>query len=891
MSELNIDKLSIEINSSAEQAASGIDKLIDRLNNLSNAVQNCKGLTRLNNQLSKINATISTMTGMANLERLITALEKLSNLKAPNITKTVNAINKLTAAMQNAGTISGTDQLAANVQAVSDALKPMENMGKNNMAGFLKSLQKIPEVTASLNSQTIAEFAARVRELTSALEPLLDAVSQNQAGLAALNGVMQQAVTHNGNLAASNAVTIRTYTSISKALKSFRVRLLAGIYVVRRLANVMSDWLKESNEYVENLNLFTVTMGKASKAAFGYAQTVHDALGIDVSEWIRNQGVFKQITSGFGVVTEKADLMSKNLTQIGYDISSFFNIGTEDAMQKVQSGIAGELEPLRRLGYALDKATLQQIAYDNGITQNINTMTQAQKSQLRYIAILQQSSNVMGDMARTVVTPANAMRILKQQITQLHRALGNIISVFATKFIPYVQAAIRILTELADKLAEKWGFRLPEIDYSSLGDGISGLSDEADEAAESVHDLAEEIFGLAGFDEITILPFKEDSSGSGTDELGNQFDLGIDLPEYDFLKGLDTSSDDIYERMKTKVDDLIEAFTLLNKIRDDFKYFKDTGDWYPLLTDLNKFVEKTFGKKWTSIWNDIGEAMYDGINDGDWYPLLVASDDLVRYLFGSPWTDFWESVGEKMNQGIKDGNWYPLLKSAENGVTVLFGKQWTQKWETVGRQMYKGIHEGDWYPFLKTTEGMVSLLFGSRWKTFWESAGAGMYEAFENHNFYGLLEEWEQSVRALFGSPWTDFWEGVGESIYNALHPGETDYSISVSSSGKTHGNATGRFAEGGYPQKYQLFMARENGIPEMVGRIGSQTAVANNDQITAAIAYAVKAAILETGLNSRNNNGEGGDINVYVGGKKFTDVIIDGINDRTEKNGKSPLR
>lgn len=163
-----------------------------------------------------------------------------------------------------------------------------------------------------------------------------------------------------------------------------------------------SDWVKESNDYVENLNLFTVSMGKYADSAKAYAETVQAALGIDPSEWMRNQGIFMNMVSGFGVVEEKARLMSQNLTQLGYDLSSLYNIDISEAMQKLQSGIAGEIEPLRRLGVTLDETTLQQIAYNNGINLSVQEMNQAQKSQLRYIAIMQQSGNAMGDMARTV---------------------------------------------------------------------------------------------------------------------------------------------------------------------------------------------------------------------------------------------------------------------------------------------------------------------------------------------------------------------------------------------------------------------------------------------------------------------------------------------------------
>lgn len=89
-----------------------------------------------------------------------------------------------------------------------------------------------------------------------------------------------------------------------------------------------------------------------------YGETVSEVLGIDLSDWIRNQGVFNTLLTGFGDTADRAALMSKNLTQLGYDLSLFFNISVEDSMQKLQSGISGELEPLRRLGYDLSQARL-----------------------------------------------------------------------------------------------------------------------------------------------------------------------------------------------------------------------------------------------------------------------------------------------------------------------------------------------------------------------------------------------------------------------------------------------------------------------------------------------------------------------------------------------------
>ena len=299
-------------------------------------------------------------------------------------------------------------------------------------------------------------------------------------------------------------------------------------------------------------------MGKYAGEALEYAQRVQESMGIDMSEWIRNQGVFMQIATGFGVVQDKAYQMSKALTQVSYDISSFFNIPIGEALTKVQAGISGELEPLRRLGYALDAATLQQIAYAHGIELNINQMTQAQKSQLRFIAIMEQSKNVVGDMARTLITPANALRILNQQLLQLRRALGDMIIPLLIKIIPYVQAFVKVLTNAIRTLASFLGFELPQIDYSGLEGLASGANELSDGLGNATKNAKKLKNVLAPFDEINLLDFA-DASEDLAENLGS-FDLGIDLSKYDyeFLTNLKTQVDEIAERLQKPFERILD---------------------------------------------------------------------------------------------------------------------------------------------------------------------------------------------------------------------------------------------------------------------------------------------------------------------------------------------
>lgn len=589
---LNIDELEVKISGSSEKAEKSIDKLIAKLEALKKSVNRTSGLDKLAEKINKISASIHSITGIDKLSQMAESIGKLSSIKSPNVTKTVNSIRKLSEAYNSIGSMGNVnlESLKSSISVIVDACKPMENMGKNNFAPFLNSLKKIPEITKNLDNSKIEEFAKRIRQLTAAIEPLTSSVSKAEKGLVALNGIVKSSVASNGNLAAANAAATKSYTSLSTVLRDVRTKIISVYVGFSKTSDFLADCSQSSNEYVENVNLFTVAMGEYAEEAYNYAEQVNKLLGIDISEWIRFQGVFKQITTGFGVAADKSNLMSKNLAQIGYDIASFYNISIEESMQKIQSGISGELEPLRRLGYALDAATLQQIAYDNGITQNINTMTQAQKSQLRYIAIMQQSTNVMGDMARTIITPANSMRILQQQMEQLKRAIGNIVSVFAVKLIPYVQVLIRLLTDAANAVADWLGFELPTIDYSQAGKGLTSVTEEADNATEAVKETQDQLLALAGFDEINQLNLdkgKKDDSGDAT--IGNNYDLGIDLPEYDFLAGLDEQTDKLYKQIKNKLKDIYEWLKKHKKIIGTIAGIL-TGIW--AVGKIKKFIDK-----------------------------------------------------------------------------------------------------------------------------------------------------------------------------------------------------------------------------------------------------------------------------------------------------------
>jgi len=342
---------------------------------------------------------------------------------------------------------------------------------------------------------------------------------------------------------------------VGKNEKTSIVRLAAVAASLKGIGKTIAGLIDKSNKYVEDMNLFNVSLGVYATEAQAYAERVSDLMGIDPANWMRNQGVFQILAEGFGVASDRAYIMSKNLTQLGYDLSSFFNIAVEGqggAMQKLQAAISGELEPIRRLGFDLSEARLKAVAFSLGIDQAFDSMTQAQKAQLRYYAILTQVTQAQGDMARTLDTPANQLRILKAQVEQAGRAIGNIFIPALNAILPYAIAAVNALRLVAEALAAVFGFKLPEVDYSGVTqatDAVDTLDNSLKSAGGSAKKLNEL---LADWDELNIIQSQSGGGGGGgAAALSAGDDWTFDLPEYDFLKGLTESrANKILEGMK-----------------------------------------------------------------------------------------------------------------------------------------------------------------------------------------------------------------------------------------------------------------------------------------------------------------------------------------------------
>lgn len=555
---VEIQGLEFQIVNDSTQAVTGLQNLINTLNRLKTATnggatglsKTAQGIRELSNSLKGLNSGDASQK-ITRLTNALTALSQVGNVKISS-----SIANQLTAINTALAGLKWTD--GDKLTSLANGLRPLSELGKANMTTFINQLSKLPKVIEDLEAADIDKFTQQMTALAAAMKPFADEMQKVSNGFSAFPSKIQKLITSTEKYNASARKATTTTGKFTSGLKALNVAAVAITF--RKIGHFIAQAVTESNKYQEDLNLFTVALGQYAAEAQNYAEKVSDVMGIDPAQWLRNQGVFNTLLTGFGDTAERAQLMSQNLTQLGYDLSSFFNISIEDAMQKLQSGISGELEPLRRLGYDLSQARLEQTALNLGIKESVANMTQAEKAELRYYAIMTQVTTAQGDMARTLEAPANQLRILQAQLTQAARAIGNIFIPALNAILPYAIAVVQVIREIANALANLAGFKLTEVDYSGVNSaavGAGSLADNLDDAAGAAKKLKQY---TAGFDELNVFA---PNTGSGSGEgAGGAGGFDFDLPTYDFLG--DAVQTRIGEIKKMIEDTLAEITTIVS---------------------------------------------------------------------------------------------------------------------------------------------------------------------------------------------------------------------------------------------------------------------------------------------------------------------------------------
>ena len=909
------------------------------------------------------------------MDTLVIQIQSSSKSATESINTLVDSLKKLRTELKN----------------VVDESKNLSSLKVNlPSVGVRSSLQKKASVQPMSREDALKEI-----KVSGELTPLSTLKKSDQTQLQKYKDAMGGIVTvtkkvKNGVESFTASVKqsnphITTFSEKIEGLKSVfssaQVKMAGFITGFVTLANKVGDFVEQAGAEQEALNLFTVTMGKYAKQGVDWIEKFSEALYLDPVGVMQYMGSFNSLVKGLGVGAENSYKMSKNLTQLVYDLSSFKNISIESAYEKLMSGISGELEPLRNVGVAMSEATLQTLAYSLGIDKLVRNMTEAEKAQLRYIQIMRSTSEWQTDMGRTIVTPSNALRVMKQQFIQLGRAIGKIFIPIIMEAMPYVIAITQLLTALANKIANFLGYKIADIDYSSLGEisaGITDIGTSADKTTEKLNTM------LAPFDDLNVVQTESKSGGSGSGLGGVGGDLGVPLPEYDALANLNEKFAKGVEEAKAKLKSLLPLViaigtalalwkigsTVLNTINSILNASEllskitpmTSARWSKILGGGLLLAIATIigtigvGLGWSAIkdalekngWDNnnflkfgiaSGLVVITGFIAGVGIALMVGATAMTGGLIGiviagavvllsllvstiaiywdkikkgfsnfiknvgKAWTDFWVSLGDKVDKELQEvadnylafekfilefwdvmvdvakQGWNDFINWFKNGFNSLknwfnetkssISKVWSETWTNV-----KDTAKTKW----TDTKTWLSNNIGN--KETWKNRFKGILDGASNilSELKKKFENWSAKIKTPHIS-WSseDSYKtsGVVKKALEALNLPTSIPKLKVS-----------WYQDGGYPTSGDLFFANENGVPEMVGQIGNQTAVANNDQITTSITNALISA-----LNQYDFGGGKAPTTIYIGNRKVYEGYGDYMAEENDRYGTNMIK
>lgn len=562
MADVDITSLSVEISAESQGAELNIDKLTTAISNLrtkGNVGKVCASLDKLSGSIAALKQASS---GLSSLDKVTSFLNGISSVNTTagvkGVNSVVNAIKKIPNAVS---ALNGVDfySMSGSITQLMNALAPLSILdisGLKSLGSAFKAIGTVPDLTDKLKAADLDSFADSCQKISAALTPLASQLETVGNAFAKLPPQLSKVVTQANRVTAANERQKKSYMSLSSQLNGF-MRSAAKLVSLKAIATYLGNAAEKFNSYYEAANLFGVSMKGLTGEASTFINKMETLLGIDPTEAMNNMATIQGLTTSFGMASDKAYVLSKNLTQLGYDFASLKNIPVAESFTKIQAAISGELEPIRRLGVDISNARLQQELLNLGYSQSVSTLSQADKAVLRYIAIMKQTTDAQGDFARTLSSPANMIRILQAQLNSLARAVGSLLYPALKSILPPLIAAVELVKELVTGIASMMGVKVEFPDFSSASDAVGGVTDAMDNTTKATGKAAKAFKNyIMGFDELNVIQKDNGSSGgsgSGSGAAGNL--LGdVDLSGYDMFKNYVGSSVD---EIKAKLEKLL----------------------------------------------------------------------------------------------------------------------------------------------------------------------------------------------------------------------------------------------------------------------------------------------------------------------------------------------
>lgn len=599
MADVDITSLSVEISAESQGAELNIDKLTTAISNL-----RTKGsVTKVVNSLDKLAGSIATLkqasAGMSGLDKITSFLNGLSNVNptasAKSINTVVSAIKKIPAAVSG---LNGVDfySMSGSITQLTNALAPLSILDASNLKALgsaFNAIGKVPDLTDKLKATDLDSFASSCQKISTALTPLASQLDKVGNAFAKLPPQLSKVVTQANRVTAANEKQRKSYLSLSNQMNGF-MRNMAKLISLKAIAEYLGNAVAKFNDFYEATDLFHNAMGNLNGEADTLISKMQGLLGVDPTKAMTYMATIQSLGTSFGLTSDKAYILSKNLTQLAYDEGSYWNKDVAETFTAMSSAISGEIEPIRRLGIDLSQARLQQELLALGFNKQVSSLSQADKAVLRYIAIMKQTANVQGNLAQTIQSPANQIKILKAQLDMLAKSVGSLLYPAMKSILPPLIAAVQLIREFVEWVAKLMGVKVVFTDFTKSADSVGGIGDAMDDTADSTKKAAKALKDYTmGFDELNIIDPTQGSSGSGGGASAGNILGDVDLSGYDMFKQYNEEFAKQIDAIKQKIKDMlpiigaIAAALSLWKIVD---FLTDIATAISKMTELQKLA-------------------------------------------------------------------------------------------------------------------------------------------------------------------------------------------------------------------------------------------------------------------------------------------------------------
>lgn len=515
MADVDITSLSVEISAESHGAELNINRLADAIANLrskGNVSAVCDSLDKLAGSISGLK---SASKGIGSVFKNI---EKMSNID-----------------------VSGIDftGLSAKLESLKSELQPLQNLdasGLKAVGSAMNAIAKIPSINDKLDADTLDKFKKSCDSIASSLTPLASQLDKVGNAFAKMPPQLSKVVTQANRVTAANEKQRKSYLSLSNQMNGF-MRNMAKLVSLKAIAEYLGNAVAKFNDFYEATDLFHNAMGNLSGEADTLISKMQGLLGVDPTKAMTYMATIQSLGTSFGLTSDKAYVLSKNLTQLAYDEGSYWNKDVAETFTAMSSAISGEIEPIRRLGVDLSQARLQQELLALGFNKQVSSLSQADKAVLRYIAIMKQTANVQGNLAQTIQSPANQIKILKAQLDMLAKSVGSLLYPAMKSILPPLIAAVQLIREFVEWVAKLMGVKVVFTDFTKSADSVGGIGDAMDDTADSTKKAAKALKDYTmGFDELNIIDPTQGSSGSGSGASAGNILGDVDLSGYDMFK-------------------------------------------------------------------------------------------------------------------------------------------------------------------------------------------------------------------------------------------------------------------------------------------------------------------------------------------------------------------